>query len=172
MATLSSEDYTMGYGKINVVDALSHFYNKVKAAGSGPCQPLITKRPPCAPATTPAPVPATDIHPEWRWIVHYIPEVITTVSYGRVCNGPLSPMGNNTNYSYKLHLIDNYGQIYIATSANMSSWILDYDAAPLLALPQLPNCAIDFCKKLDSVNNASALLQFHAEQYQASTCSR
>lgn len=191
---LSPEDYTPDYGKINVVDALSHFYNEGHKVRPGEMAP-----PPCNPQilkwvggpslhVTQSTTPATDTHPEGRWFIHYIP-TYTERSYQETGSGGFGSHYMRTTCSYSITLIDNYGLMYQASSDHTSGdktqvklWRLDINA--VLSAPssraykyKLPNFLIDFCKTLYNypydttpafarvgADNTNAL-QLLAEQY-------
>lgn len=169
---LSPEDYTPNYGKINIVDALSHFYNQhYQGRPPAPCEIRVTRWIGEGVSGRSETVAASDTHPEGRWIVHYIPVVSTTASQGPWSSYSSSSSQIVTSYNYGITLIDNYGQIYSASYDHRRADMMKATACNLTIIAdttkykyRMPNFLIDFCKALSS-NNGSINLQLLAEQY-------
>lgn len=147
---LSAEDYTANYGKIDVVKALSYFYENSSRHGYPPAIPSA-----CKPhlqtwvSGQQRQTPVSDAtHPDGRWIVHSVPITSKNTYY--------DGGGMRTSYRLSVILIDNYGQSYVAqcteTTGNFhvaTAFTLDYKAAqPHTYSHRLPNVLIDYCKTL------------------------
>jgi hypothetical protein len=184
---LSPEDYTPNYGKINVVDALSHFYEEAvtnygrhprNPSSPPPCKPQITKWVGTPPHATQSTEPATDTHPNGRWFISYIPVKTSYTSQGSWSAYNSGSSSIVTTYGYSITLIDNYGLTYHASCDNTSNdtlqvklWRLDVDGVLSASVStraskyRLPNFLIDFCKKQTQNTFTEASLQLLAEQY-------
>ena len=174
---LSADDYTPDYGKINLVDALSHFYNEGHRGRPppAPCNPQITKWVGTPPHATQSTVPATDTHPKGRWFIHYIP-TSTSNSYQELGSGGFGSHYMRTTCSYSITLIDNYGLMYEAScdytltdKTQVKLWRLNVDyvlsASTASYKYKLPNFLIDFCKKQTQGPFTGDSLKLLAEQY-------
>jgi hypothetical protein len=177
---LSPEDYTPNYGKINIVDALSHFYNEhYSGRPPAPCELRVTRwyREKVSDTARSEVMSVVDTHPEGRWIVHYMPTQTTSTYQGSNSYGTPQLM---TSCSYSISLIDNYGQMYYASydhnGADMvkaTSCRLGFNTDTTKYKYRLPNFLIDFCKsmKQDAFGPGFASdtgpnsLQLLAEQY-------